>query len=149
MAHLGVPFAIEPPLSGRLEAVLEDWKSLLRGQAEIPFADDLDFARAERLCPDAFLLGVFERPRRFRFELASTPHAPEIARELLGRFIDEVELRGPLHYLRAQAEAAVESLAPSFYEHRPTGAEHGYGRLLLPAWGEGHVSALLGAVEFR
>ncbi len=123
------PFAIERPLPGRLAEVLDYWRSLLRGEATIPFTDDVDWTRVRALCPDVFLLGVFEKPERFRF-------------------IDEVDLPSPLEFLRAQADAATEGMAPTVYQHTPKASARGYARLLLPCWGEGKVSALIGAVEY-
>jgi len=142
------PFAIERPLPTRLGAVLDYWRSLLRGEAQIPFSDDVDWTRLEALCPDVFLLGVFDKPERFRLDMAATPHAPSAAGEIAGRFIDEVELPSPLEFLRAQADAAVESMAPTIYQHRPRGGGPAYARVLLPAWGAGKVNLLIGAVEF-
>ena len=147
MTRHAAPFAIERPLPTRLGAVLDYWRGLLRGEATIPFSDDVDITKVEALCADVFLLGVFAKPERFRLDLAHTPHAPGVEGQLLGRFIDEVELPTPLEFLRAQADAAVESVGPTLYEHSPGGGEHPYARLLLPAWGEGKVSLLIGALE--
>ncbi len=143
------PFELAAPLSPALDRVLDYWRGLLRGEAAIPFADDLNLAKVEALADNVFLLGVFEKPQRFRLELAKTRDAPEIEQDLQDRFIDEVDLPTPLDFLPSQACAAVESMGPTCYEHRPKGAERGYGRLLLPTWGVGHVSLLLGAIEFR
>ncbi len=148
MTRATTPFAIEMPLPERLGAVLDDWRARRRGAADIPFADDVDWERLQELCPDAFMLGVFEKPQRFRVELAATPHAPAIAAELAGRFLDEVDLETPLEFLRAQADAAVESGAPTVYRHSAGGGGRPYARLLLPLWGEGHVSALVGVIAF-
>ena len=149
MTHNHSPFSIVQPLSPSLDRLLGYWRDLLRGEATIPFADDINMAKVEALTDEAFLLGVFEKPQRFRLDLAHTRQAARIEGAFAGRFVDEVELPNPMEFLKAQASATVESMAPSFYEHRPKHAERGYGRLLLPAWGEGHVSLLLGAVEFR
>lgn len=139
------PFAIDEALGPRLDAVLAYWRGLRRGEASVPFADDIDMAAVRRLCDDVFVLSVFENPERFRLGLAHTPRAPEIHDTLLGRFIDEVALPKPLEYLRAQACAAVEGLAPAYYRHD---SDPSYARLLLPAWGEGQVRLLLGAIEW-
>jgi len=149
MTHHHPPFSIDLPLSPSLARLVDYWRGLLRGEATIPFADDLNMAKVEALTDETFVLGVFEKPQRFRLELAHTRQAPRIEETLMGRFVDEVDLPNPMEFLKAQASATVESMAPSFYEHRPQHAERGYGRLLLPAWGEGHVSLLLGAIEFR
>jgi hypothetical protein len=146
--HGHAPFAVESALSPKLAAVMDYWRGLRRGEADIPFADDLDPGQAQALCDDIFVLGVFEHPERFRLDLASTPHAPEMEAELQGSFLDELELVAPLDYARAQADAAVESRAPTWYRRGPSGSGRGYARLLLPLWGEGQVRLLLGAIEW-
>jgi hypothetical protein len=140
------PFAINAPLGPRLAAVMDYWRGLLRGEATIPFADDIDMTRVRALTDDLFVLGVFEKPERFRLDLAHLPGAPKIEASLQGRFIDEIDLPTPFEFLRAQADAAVESLAPTLHRQ---GGERAYARLLAPAWGEGQVRLLLGAVEWR
>ncbi len=149
MLRQATPFAIDRPPPPRLAALLDYWRDLLRGEAETPFADDVDMVKAKALVSDLFILGVFEKPERFRVELAVTPSAPAIQADLLNRFIDDIDLPTPLEFLRAQADATVESLAPTLYDHRPKGGERGYARLLLPFWGEGQVKLLLGALEWR
>lgn len=144
------PFAITRPIGHKLEAVLTYWQDLRRGAAEIPFWDDLTMPKVEHLCREVFLLEVFARPERFRLNEADVGLDKADQERILGRFIDEVDLPAPFDMLRAQASATVESLRPTLYTHEPTtAAEDGYDRLLLPAWGEGEVRILLGAVEER
>jgi hypothetical protein len=143
------PFAISGSLPTSLANLLDYWRGLLRGEATIPFADDLDLTGAKGLVSDLFVLGVFEKPERFRLELAQTPNAPRLGDLLLGKFLDEIALENPLDYLRSQADSAVESLGPTYYEHTAHDAGRDYGRLLLPFWGEGQVRLLLGAIEWR
>jgi hypothetical protein len=144
-----MPFAIDGPLPTSLAGLFDYWRSLLRGEATMPFADDLDMTKAKGLVSDLFVVGVFEKPERFRLELAHAPNAPRLQDLLLGRFIDEIALESPLDYLRAQADAAVEGLGPTYYEHAARGDGRDYARLLLPFWGEGQVKLLLGAIEWR
>ena len=141
------PFAIDARLGPQLESVLDYWRGLLRGEASMPFADDVDLVNVRGRCPDVFVLDVLERPQRFRMAVAVTPGAPIIADELAGRFMDEVDLPTPLDYVRAQADSTVESLGPTLYRHVDDVAR-AYARLLLPAWGEGQVRLLLGAIEW-
>jgi len=143
------PFALEGALGPKLDQLLAYWKGLLRGEAEMPFADDVDPTKVAACCADMFLIGVFEKPRRFRLDVARTPNAPVVEQTLVGRFLDEVELGAPLQFLRAQAEATVESRAPTLYRDRPVGSELAYARLLAPAWGEGSVRLLVGAIAWR
>ncbi len=144
-----IPFALDGVPGPRLGALIDYWRGLLRGEATMPFADDLDMAEVEAAVSDAFVLGVFERPLRFRLDLAATPNATAVG-DLAGRFLDEVDLPPALAYVRSQAEATVESGAPTLYRHRTSaGAQRPYARLLLPTWGEGHIKLLVGGIEWR
>ena len=140
MTRQAPPFALD--LSSRLEAVLGYWRGLRRGEAAIPFADDIDILAVQDLCADVFLLDVFDRPRRFRLALAHTPNAPHVEADLQGRFLDETDMPPPLELLLAQADAVVEVRAPTCHRERR------YVRLLLPAWGEGQIRQLLGAIDW-
>jgi hypothetical protein len=137
-----VPRRLEPALA-RVQAA---WRGLLRGGATMPFADDLRLDVLPDLKPRLFLMDVFARPQRFRFS--------EVGRALQGRdggalgdrFADEVALAAPLDFLVSQCGATVEAAAPTLFR----GGEAkggGYARLLLPLWGDGRVSLLLGAVD--
>ena len=108
-----------------------------RAQNDIPFADDLKPAALRGVAGRVLLLDAFEKPERFRFSLLGGDVLLSQDKALSGKFIDEVDLPAPLGFLRAQASATVEARAPTF--HR--------GRLLLPMWGDGRVSLLLGAVH--
>jgi hypothetical protein len=93
------------------------------------------------------LIDVFGRPERFRLNNVGS----ELAREpLAGRFIDEIDLKPPFDLLRPQCCATVESAEPTDFrreaEDRAT-APRIYARLLLPLWGDGRVSMLLGIVD--
>lgn len=143
------PFAVDAPLGPRLQSLMDYWESLRRGEASMPFADDVDLMKVKALCSDVFVLGVFERPQRFRLDLAHTPFALQVEAKLEGRFIDEVDLPTPMEFLRAQSDATLEGLAPTLYRHSPTGSERPYARLMLPAWGEGQVRLLLAGLEWR
>ncbi|HWA63075.1 MAG TPA: hypothetical protein VG939_16970 [Caulobacteraceae bacterium] len=138
------PFAISGPIAGRLDAVLAWWQDLRRGSAEVPFADDIVMPDFERLCPRMFLLEVFAKPERFRLAIAEVGLSDADRDRVLGRFLDEVDLPAPFEMLRAQASATVECMHPTIHVHEGDGA---YQRLLLPAWGEGEVRLLLGAVQ--
>ena len=136
------PFAVPKALSPDLCRVLDYWRGLLRGEAETPFADDLRLTDLPDLARNLFVIDVFDRPERFRLALAGegldNPDLP-------GRFLDEAAPEWPFEFLRAQCAAAVESAGPTFFhselEIRP------YSRLVLPMWGDGRISTLLGAVD--
>ena len=133
------PFAVPSRLSPDLQRVHAYWRGLLRGSAETPFSDDLRLTDLPDLADRLFVVDVFARPERFRLAVVGKG----VGKTLSGCFLDEVKLGVPLDFLAAQCAAAVEAVSPTF--HRGGGASP-YGRLVLPLWGDGHVSMLLGAV---
>lgn len=135
------PFPLPETLPRDLAAVHSYWRGLRRAGNEMPFSDDLDPAALSKAAGRVLLLDVFDMPERFRFShlAGDLLLAQETARG--GKFIDEIDLGAPLAFLRAQASAAVEARAPTCY------AGNGVMRLLLPMWGDGRISLLLGAVQ--
>ena len=135
------PFPFPATLARDLAAVHAYWLGLRRGHNDIPFADDLKPAALAALAGGLLLIDVFEKPERFRFSLLRGDFLLAQEKALTGKFIDEIDLPPPLGFLRAQASATVEARAPTC--HRGAGAT----RILLPMWGDGRVSLLLGAVH--
>lgn len=134
------PFAVDGPLAPPLARLLAYWEGLKRGQAEIPFWDDLSEVKIEASGAETFILDVFSRPERFRFnDLEVAPQAIE-RDQLLGLFLDDVDLPEVFALLRAQASAATELMRPTLYR------AGSLQRLLLPAWGEGQVRMLVGGL---
>lgn len=136
------PFSAPTALTPDLTRVLAYWRGLLRGEAETPFADDMRLTDLPDLGPSLFVIDAFQGPERFRVALVGDGLGAE---DLAGRFLDDVTPAWPFDFLRAQCAAAVESMEPTFFhselEVRP------YSRLVLPLWGEGRISTLLGAVD--
>jgi hypothetical protein len=135
-----MPDVLEPELS-RLRTY---WDGLRRGEANMPFSDDVDPSRVEALAPGYFLLNVFESPVRFRFEDAAPEFADQFSENLKGEFSDELDPRPLLEELTEQAGATVAQRLPTYF--RSAGAREPYARILLPTWGDGHVAMLIGAV---
>ena len=134
------PFAVDGALAPPLARLLAYWEGLRRGQAEIPFWDDLSEVKIEASGAQTFILDVFSRPERFRFnDLEVAPPAAE-PEKLLGLFLDDVDLPEVFTLLRAQASAAAELMRPTLSR------ADGLQRLLLPAWGEGQVRMLVGGL---
>ncbi len=142
-----LPGELEPDL-GRFQAY---WNGLKRGANQVPFWDDVKFSLRSRLGREAMLIGVFENPLRFRFDLLGADLTDWYGGTTGNRFLDEIELHAPFDELTSQCKATVKGCAPTYYRHTAVGkeaAEHpgGYARLLLPLWGNGRIEMLLGAV---
>lgn len=130
-----------PPDLGRVEAY---WRGLLRGEAAMPFWDDARLEDLPDLKDHLFLIDVFDMPERFRFAMVGA----EIGGPSLeGCFLDEVALGPPFGFLRSQCSATVEASAPTFYRGPADAAATTHSRLLLPMWGGGRISMILGVVE--
>jgi len=134
------PFELPDLSPPALREVLSYWKKLRRGQAKIPFSDDIKLIHLPGRERDLFLLDVLAKPQRFRFSIVGENIVKAYGEDVPGVFLDELERSPPFGLLHSQASAAAELRAPTFH------AGENYVRLLLPAWGDGHVSALLGIV---
>jgi hypothetical protein len=119
----------------------------------MPFWDDANLSALPDLSSRLILIDVFDKPVRFRLGMLGEELKERHGGDVLGKFLDEIDVRAPLQYLNAQSSAAVESRAPTYYRHgsanrvgsRTTDA---YSRLLLPMWGDGRIGMLLGAVTW-
>lgn len=144
MSH---PFAVPSRLTPDLTRVHAYWRGLLRGAADMPFWDDANLSDLPDLADRLLLVDVFQGPERFRFGLVGKSVGGE---ELSGRFLDETRLGSPLQFLRSQCCATTESAQPTWFRREDNGPEGkgGYSRLLLPMWGDGRLSMILGCVDF-
>jgi len=127
-------FAVPRKLAPDLARVLAYWEGLKRGQADMPFWDDVKLTDLPDLRDRLGLVDVFEGPQRFRFGVVGDGLPPGLG----GRFLDEVPPEAPLDYLLAQCSATVEAARPTWFA-----AADGAGRLALPLWGEGQIRMLL------
>jgi hypothetical protein len=141
-----LPDEFEPDLS-RIQAY---WNGLKRGANGVPFWDDVKFPLRSRLGRESMLIGVFEDPLRFRFDLMGADVANWYGGTIGNSFLDEIDLHAPFDGLTLQCKATVESAAPTYYCQTASGrgdaGRPGYARLLLPLWGNGRIEMLLGAV---
>lgn len=142
MGASGNPFPLPDTLGRDLAAVHAYWRALRRAENDVPFADDLKPAALAAQAGTVLLIDVFNKPERFRFSLLGGDLLLQQDKAFSGKFIDEVDLPAPLGFLRAQASATVEARAPTYYRDARDAA-----RLLLPMWGDGRVSLLLGVVH--
>ncbi len=142
-----LPDELEPDLL-RVQAY---WTGLKRGANDVPFWDDVKFSLRSRLGRESMLIGVFENPLRFRFDLTGAEVTNWYGGTIDNGFLDEIDLHAPFDELIMQCKATVEGCAPTYYHQtafRKGDARHpgGYARLLLPLWGNGRIEMLLGAV---
>ena len=119
----------------------------------MPFSDDVNPSTIPDLSGRLILIDVFDRPLRFRLDMVGQDIRERLGRDVIGKFLDEIDAPAPLQYLNSQASAAVESRAPTYYRHdsrQELGSRgtDGYSRLLLPMWGDGRIAMLLGAITW-
>ena len=141
--RMPVPFQLPDNLSPGLARVQSYWTGLKRAGNEMPFWDDIKLSALPDLADWLLLIDVFALPERFRFNTLGAALAQRYGEDVKSKFLDELNLRAPFGYLRAQCSATAEARAPTYYEAA------GYARLLLPMWGDGHIGMLLGAVDWR
>lgn len=141
------PFALPQHLSPDLARVKAYWEGLLRGSAEMPFWDDLDLTVLPDLSGRLFLIGVFSNPERFRLDVVGEDISAALDAPVAGLFIDETGSTAPLDFLGSQGSATVEAGAPTYGEGVLADGRS-YRRLLLPMWGDGRLSMLLGVVDW-
>ena len=137
------PFPVPKTVKPEMRRALDYWRNLKRGENDIPFADDVSLANLRN--SQTFLIKVFVSPLRFRLEAAGG--ALQVANSVpLGRFIDEIPANGVLSFLLTQCCARVEANEPTFCHFGESDTEREFSRILLPAWGDGHIDLLLAAV---
>ncbi len=139
MSKAPPPFALPANLPADLSRLREYWDHLRRGENKIPFADDVSRTALPGLAERLMLIGVFEKPQRFRLDSLGAEIRAAYGNDVAGKFVDEIEGKGPLQFLNAQSSATVEACVPTYHHD-------GFARLLLPMWGDGHVALLLGGV---
>ena len=134
-----------PPMLARLQRA---WKELVRSENEMPFSDDIDPSAFARVSAHLIMIDVFDGPQRFRFNRVGEKIIRKLGANIDGKFLDEVETKSPFDYLLAQASATVEGRVPTFYTSSSSRRNRagGYKRILLPAWGNGRIELLVGAI---
>jgi hypothetical protein len=146
-APFPLPRRLEPDLA-RLRAY---WDGLKRGEADMPFADDVNPSAIPALAGRLILIEVFDKPMRFRLGMLGEELKQRHGGDIVGEFLDEIDARPPLQYLSSQSSATVESRAATYYRHGSAsrgGAADAYARLLLPLWGDRRIGMLLGGVAW-
>jgi len=139
MTEIPPPFALPTKLASHMARVRDYWNGLKRGENPVPFADDVALSALAGFEGRLMLVDVFEKPQRFRLAIVGQDIRDWFGGDLVGKFTDELEAKGPLKFFAAQASATVEAVAATYYHD-------GFARLLLPLWGGGFISQLLGAI---
>ena len=142
------PFRLPKKLPPMLTRVQRAWKDLVRSENEMPFSDDIDPTAFSKVSAHLVMIDVFDGPQRFRFNRIGEKIMRKLGANIDGKFVDEVEIQSPFDYLVAQASATVEGRVPTFYTSSSSRQNRagGYKRILLPAWGNGRIELLLGAI---
>jgi len=115
----------------------------------MPFSDDVNLSRLEKLSANLLLIDVFSAPQRFRFNHLGEKIIKKFGVNIAGKFADESESHAPFNYFIAQASTTAEAQAPTLYSSSSGGKKTRgtpYLRIILPAWGNGRVDLLLGAI---
>jgi hypothetical protein len=149
MTTASSPFALPAPLSLDLGRVRDYWESLKRGENNMPFWDDVKLSSLPDLADRLMLIDSFECPQRFRFNLVGERIRERYGADLAGEFMDEIDPKTPLEFFSAQASATIEAKLPTFFRGTAPASgrrQSGYDRILLPLWGQGYISMLLGAI---
>jgi hypothetical protein len=136
------PFALPASLSSDLGRVRDYWDGLKRAENQVPFWDDVNFSALPGFEGRLMLVDVFKQPQRFRLNTVGKEIQDWYGTDVVGKFADEIDAKGLLEYFTAQASATVEATEPTYYHD-------GFARLLLPLWGNGYVSMLLGTIARR
>jgi hypothetical protein len=135
------PYRLAGAAPGRLAALVDAWTSARRGETPLPFADDLD-PRAWPQPEAVALVGVFFNPLRLRLDRVGADWTARFGRAVEGRFLDELAGRDPFDAIEQQCLAAIETRSPTLSQ-----ASGRPARLILPYWGDGHVSSLVAALD--
>ncbi len=148
MASLAQPFPLSRTMPPRLVRVHRFWQGLIRAENAMPFTDDIDLVPLKALSANLMLVDVSPTPQRFRVNRLGAKIVARLGRDFTGRFVDELGPHEPFNYFIAQASSTVEAGAPTFYcsSAARKKSRGGYARIMLPAWGDGRVALLLGAV---
>jgi len=150
MVSAAQPFCLPHKLPPSLATIHRRWRGLIRAENRMPFSDDISVSRLGGQTSRLMLVDVFSTPQRFRFSRLGEGIIARFGGDISGQFADELKLGEPFDYLLAQAAATVEAAAPTFYSTSPPRQKKrrrgDYARIMLPAWGNGRVDLIVGAV---
>ena len=75
----------------------------------MPFARDFELPKLPDLEDRLMVVKIFEQPQRFRFNIVGQKIHEAYDADLAGKFSNEIELKRPLAYFAAQANATIKS----------------------------------------
>ncbi len=145
MTQAANPFAVPASLPQSFKSVRRYWEGLRRAGNEMPFWDDLNLQALPDVANQLMLIDAFENPQRFRLNTLGASIKEQYGANPTSQFIDEIEPKAPFQFLTAQVSATIEAKQPTFLRLKSATGE-GYGRMLLPMWGNGRIEMLLGVV---
>ena len=150
MTTAALPFPVPENLALDFVRVRNYWESLKRGNASMPFWDDVNLSSLPDLSERLMLVDVFENPQRFRFNSIGQEIRTQYGASVTSQFLDKIEIKAPFEYLTAQSSATIEGKVPTFYASSLSKSarlrQNLYARLLLPMWGNGRIEMMLGAI---
>jgi hypothetical protein len=137
------PFPLPGRLDAKLQPIVTFWENLRRGENGMPFGDDLGVRALSKLPGNPFLLSVSPAPERYCFEFL----CDSLRRGMgAGGFLDQMPGNVNFSYLRAQSSATVEAAEPTLL-HLTQLSGYRFSRILLPLWGNGQITMLLGNID--
>ena len=139
------PFAVPAALPQSFGSVRSYWEGLRRAGNEMPFWDDVNLSALPDLSDRLMLIDVFEEPQRFRINTLGKTIQAQYGTNVTSRFIDEIEIKAPFHFLTAQASVTIEAKRPTLLVLTPA-VNVQYARMLLPMWGNGRIEMILALV---
>src|SRR3974390_496692 len=92
------PYSVSRKLPAALARVHAYWEGLKRGDASMPFWDDVDPAALPDLAGQLMLIKPFEKPRRFQFSMIGKDVQHRYDGDLIGAFSDAIDIRYPFEY---------------------------------------------------
>src|SRR5512138_3264832 len=107
MTMTNLPYPLPAKLSPDLDRVRGYWDGLKRGDANMPFWDDVSLSDLPDLAGRLVLIEVFDKPMRFRFGSIGEDIKRRASADDIGKFLDEVDGRPSLEYLHSQCSATV------------------------------------------
>ncbi len=145
------PYSLPRKLERELDRVYAYWEGLKRGNADMPFCDDVNLSALPDVLGKLMLINILETPARFRFDaMIGDEIKNKVGKGYAGKFLDEIEVHPPFEYLNSQSSATVEGRLPTYYRRSfERDTQNNYARLVLPMWGEGHINMLVAAFHWE